>query len=253
MADFRVENSTLTDRPDCDAAGRAYVYQYIHVRDLLLPELGKHISVAAAAARDVFGIDFRPDRRETDSLCRRMLLANRYPQDMSACVEMRLFADGSASYRCGGIFTHNGLQFNIIRPEATLLCYDIPFGELPTSARLAAHVMAMAEARRRGVRAVVRCNAAGQLATACDAPVFATFGRQIVTPPAPPSVERDRVATAAARAGYTLTESPLERGDVLRADELFYSDCRGITALSRCDSRTYTDIIARRIAALTDK
>ena len=248
MADFRVENSTLTDQPPQERAGTPFVYQYIHVCDLRLPELGGHLSVAAAAARELFGLDFRPDLRQTDSLCRRMLLANRYPQELSACVAMKLFADGTLQFGCGEIFPYKGLQFNAVRPEAALVCHDIPFGEQPTSARLAAHLMAMAGAQRQGMRAVVRCTAAGVLATACDSPVFAVFGRRIVTPPAPPSVERDRVAAAAERAGYTLTESPVERSEVRRADELFYSDCRGITALARCDGRTYTDIIARRVA-----
>ena len=247
MADFRVENRTLTDLP---AAEREvpFVYQHIHVCNLQLPELAAHAAVAAAAAREAFGTEFRPDLRETDSLCRQMLLRNRYPQQISSCVEMRLYADGEVHYRCGEIFAHSGLTFNTIRPDAVTLCYDLPFGEAPVSVRLAAHIAAMAEARRQGRRAVVRCSAAGRLLTACDSPLFAIFGRKIATPPAAPSVERDRVVTAAVAAGYALAEVPLDRSDMARADELFYSDCRGITALASCDGRTFSDIIARRIA-----
>ena len=247
MADLRIENRTLTDSPDT-APQRAFVYQHIHVCDLRPHDLPAHLSVAAAAAREVFGIDFRPDPRETDSLCRRMLLANRYPQELSACIEMRLGDDGTASYRCGEIFPYKGLQFNAVRPEAVAICCEVPFGGLPTSARLAAHYVAMAAVRRSGARAVAMCDAAGRLVSVCDSPAFAVFGRRIVTPPARPSVERDRVAAAAARAGYELTEAPVERDELRRADELFFSDCRGITALSRCDGRTYADIIARRVA-----
>ena len=252
MADFRIVDTTLTDRPAEDSA-MPFVYQHIRVRDLQLPELAAHAAVAAAAAHRIFGIDFRPDLRLTDSLCRQMLLRNRYPQELSACVLMQLCADGTAHYRCDGIFAHNGLTFNPVRPEAVSFCYDIPFGDSPTSVRLAAHTAAMAAARRQGMRAVVRCNAAGELATACDAPVFAVFGRRIVTPPAEPSVERDRAVTAAVRAGYELSESIVERAMLTRADELFYSDCRGITALARCDGRTYADIIARSVAARLEK
>lgn len=247
MSEFRIENRTLTDRPPVEPQG-AYIYQYMHVNQLRLPELTAHLAVAAAAARELFGLEFRPDLRETDSLCRRMLLQNRYPQDVSSCIVMRLYASGDVIYSCGEIFTCSGLPIRPVRPEAVSVCYDIPFGDAPTSARMAAHELALADARRRGFRSVVRCSGGGMAVTADDAPLFAVFGRRIVTPPTRPSVERDRVVRAAARAGYALAEEPLERGMLARADELFYSDCRGITALGSCDGRTYTDIIARAIA-----
>ena len=248
MADFRVENRTLTDRPMKEPA-EPYIYQYIHVRRLLPVDLPAHVAAASAAAKEVFGFDFRPDLRETDSLCRRMLLQNRYPQDVSACIEMQLYPSGDVIFRCGGIFAADGLTIRPARPEAMSICYDIPFGEVPTSVRLAAHGMALAEAQRRGFRSVVRCSAQGLVATADDAPLFAAFGHRIVTPPAYPGVERDRTVRAVAKAGYTLTEEPLTRESLRRADELFYSDCRGITALASCDGRTYADVIARAVAA----
>ena len=249
MADFRIENRTLTDSPPAESA-EPFVYQHIHVCDLRPVELASHLAVAAAEAREAFGTDFRPDPRETDSLCRQMLLRNRYPQELSACIVMRLGASGTVHYRCGGIFAHKGLAFNAVRPEATILCHDLPFGEGHTSVRLETHRTAMAVAHRRGFGSVVRCTAQGYAATLDDNPLFAVFGRRIVTPPAPPSVERDRVVRAAAAAGYALAEEPLTNEMLLRADEIFCSDCRGITALARCDSRTLGDIIAHRIAEI---
>ena len=247
MADFRVENTTLTDSPRT-MGDEPFVYQHMRVRSLCLPELAAHIAVAAAAAREIFGIEFRPDLRQTDSLCRRMLLQNRYPQELSSCIEMRLFASGRTEYRCGEIFAHSGLMFSEIRPQAMVVHYDIPFGDMPSSVRLEAHRAAMAVARRQGFRTVVRCNAQGYVLTAGDSPLFALFGRRIVTPVTHPSVERDRVVRAAAKAGYALAEEALEVAALRNADEIFYSDCRGITALSECDGRTLADIIARRIA-----
>ena len=248
MSEFRVENTTLTDSPHT-GSDEPFVYQHIRVHRLGLPELAAHIAVAAAAARELFGIEFRPDLRLTDSLCRQMLLQNRYPNDLSSCIEMRLSASGRVEYRCDGIFVHDGLAMRSVRPGAMTVAYDIPFGEAPSSARLAAHRMALAEARRAGFRSVVRCNAREMVLTADDAPLFAVFGRRIVTPATRPSVERDRVVRAAAAAGYRLDEVQLERTALLRADEIFYSDCRGITALSVCDGRTLADIIARAVAA----
>ena len=251
MTDFRIENNQLTDRPATEPAG-VFIYQNMHVCDLQLPELAAHVAVAAAAAKELFGTDFRPDLRQTDSLCRQMLLRNRYPRELSSCIVMRLGAAGGVTFGCGGIFAHNGLAMNAVRPEAVSVAYDIPFGDMPTSVRMAAHEAALADARRRGFRSVVRCNAQGLAVTADDSPLFAVFGRRIITPATHPSVERDRVVRAAARSGYTLSEAPLEREALRRADELFYCDCRGITALARCDGRSYSDIIARAVAAGMD-
>lgn len=248
MADFRIINQTLTDRP-AGESDAAYIYQYIHVREQRPVALAAHMAIAAAAARRLFGTELQADTARTDALCRQMLLRNRYPHDVSSQIEMRLYATGEVRYECGEIFVHDGLAMRAVRPEAAVAAYDLPFGEAPTSARRAAHEVAMADARRRGFRSVIRCDGQGRIVTADDAPVFVVVGRRVLTPATDPSVERDRMAKALSRTPYTLSECDIRREVLLSADEVFYCDCRGVTALAGCGGRLYMDIIARAAAA----
>ena len=100
----------------------------------------------------------------------------------------------------------------------------------------------------RGAAAAVRCDAEERLLTADGAPLFAVRGHTVYTAPAPASVEGCLAREAVRAAGLTLREEPLRRRELPRAEELFYADHRGITALSRCDGQPLMTLVAERVA-----
>ncbi|MCH5334785.1 MAG: aminotransferase class IV [Alistipes sp.] len=247
MADSIILGRTLTDAPPA-APDEAFVYQHIHVRSLRPAALAAHVAVAGEASQQLFGFGFDADAAAMDALCRRMLLRNRYPSGVSSCITLRIYSGGESRWTCGEIFVCDGFVLRPLRPEATLVSYDIPFGELPSSARSAMHLLALSDARRRGFRSVVRCDSRGRVLTADDSPVFVVRGRTVYTPDTFRSVEGMRAAAALHHAGYELVQTDIAAGALRDADEIFLCDCRGITALGSLDGRPLADIIARAAA-----
>lgn len=247
MADFVVINDTLTDRPSA-APAEPYVYQRLHVSAGRPLDLAAHVEVAAADAREIFGVDFRADACRADALCREMLRRSRYPSGVSSCIDLRVYASGESRWSAGEIFVGRGLVLRALRPEAVSMCYGLPLGEAPTSAREAACRLADAAARRAGYGAVVRCDEQGTVLTADDAPLLVIRGERVYTSPARRSVERDRAMRAVRAAGLELREVTVRREHLKVIDEAFCCDCRGITSLAGCDGVPYMDIMTRRIA-----
>lgn len=228
--------------------GEAYVVQSIHVCRLKPQNLAAHITVAAGAAKRLFGVEYKPDVNDIDALCRRMLVANHYPEDVSSQIVMKIVPSGDVRYECGEVLVHNGIVVRAIRPDATCLVYDVPFGDEPTSAREAAHVLALAKARKRGFRSVVRVTSQGLLADIDSSPLFMVKDDVIHTPIVRNSVERESVIRLAHAAGVEVVERDIRREELQNADELFCFDYRGLTALGSCDGKHYMDLIVRRIA-----
>ena len=94
----------------------------------------------------------------------------------------------------------------------------------------------------------MRCDSAGILRSADDAPLFGIGGHTVLTAPGPASVERELAVRAILAAGLELREEPFGRADLPYLDELFFADHRGITSLSRCDGRPLMTLVAERVA-----
>jgi len=94
----------------------------------------------------------------------------------------------------------------------------------------------------------VRCDSAGILRSADDAPLLAIAGRTVLTVPGPASVERRLAMLAVRAAGLELREEAFGRADLPSLDELFFADHRGVTSLSRCDGQPLMTFVAERIA-----
>lgn len=94
----------------------------------------------------------------------------------------------------------------------------------------------------------MRCDSAGILRSADDAPLLAIAGRTVLTVPGPASVERRLAMLAVRAAGLELREEAFGRADLPSLDELFFADHRGVTSLSRCDGLPLMTFVAERIA-----
>ncbi len=241
-----VNDALCEDAPSL--AGVAYVSQSLHVCRHKPQNLASHIAVASAAARRLFGVEYAPDVAQVDALCRRMLARNRYPDDVSSQIVMRVYPTGEVRYMCGEVLVHNGLVARAIRPDATCITYDFPYDDEPTSAREAALSLALAKARTAGFRSVVRCKLQGVAAEIDGSPLFMVKDDVIYTPQRPHSVEREILLRLARIAGVEVVERDVLREELAHADELFTLDYRGITALGSCDGRHYMDLVARRLA-----
>lgn len=202
-----------------------------------------------AAAREVFGHGFAPSPGELEERIAGLLEAGHYPATGSSFVRMELFAGGEWRLEPGAVSFYDGYALRSMRPSATIVQYDPPLWDYPTSAREAAAQWAALIAREAGCGVAVRSDSSGIVRSCDDAPLFAVKGEDVyVSPAAVPSVEREVALRFLDRARLHCIEQPVGREQLPLFDELFYFDHRGITPLSACEGTAYADTIAGRVA-----
>ncbi len=218
----------------------------MHVARGRARNVAAHAALLDAASRALFGRSYAPDPARLAARIEALAAAERYPAGVSGFVRLELTPEGGERLLAAGISLYDGYALRSLSPAAVTLRYDPLCPEAPTSAREAAELLAARLAALRA--AAVRCDAEERLLTADGAPLFAVRGHTVYTAPAPASVEGCLAREAVRAAGLTLREEPLRRRELPRAEELFYADHRGITALSRCDGQPLMTLVAERVA-----
>lgn len=227
-----------------------YLYQTVHLARGRARNAEAHAARLDAASRELFGRGYAPARLA--ARIEALAAAERYPTGVSGFVRIELGADGEERLTPAGVSLYDGYALRSLQPEAVTLRYDLPLTEAPTSAREAAAQLARRMAERAGADVAVRCDREGILREADDAPLFAVAGHTVLAAPGTQSVERELAVRAVRAAGLELREEPFGCGELLRIDELFFADHRGITALARCDGQPLMSLIAERIALVME-
>lgn len=225
-----------------------YLYQTVHLARGRARNVAGHIAVLDASSRELFGRPYAPAAEQLAERIEALAAAERYPAGVSGFVRIELDPDGEERLLAAGVSLYDGYAFRSLQPEAVTVDYDLPLSAAPTSAREAAAQLARRLAERAGAEVAVRCDSAGILRSADDAPLFAIAGHTVLTAPGPTGVERHLAMQAVRAAGLELREEPFGRADLPGFDELFFADHRGITSLSRCDGLPLMTFVAERTA-----
>ena len=180
-----------------------------------------HAARLDAASRELFGRGYAPARLA--ARIEALAAAERYPTGVSGFVRIELDPDGTERLLPAGVSLYDGYAFRSLQPEAVTVGYDLTLSEAPTSAREAAAQLARRLAERRGAEVAVRCDSAGILGSADDAPLLAIAGRTVLPAPGFASVERRLAVQAVRAAGLELREEAFGRADLpsLDADVVF--------------------------------
>lgn len=235
--------------------------------------LDRHVALLDRCARELFDAHYRPDLRQLERRILAVAAAERYPSDLSAFVRIELTADGEERIVPAGVSYYDGYALRSVRPEGVSILYEPPLNGYPTLAREAAAATARRMAERAGGRIAVQLGCDGAYHTIEGAPMAAVQGYTVLLAPEgvpyeipagefglegrplrgcrfdpPRSVEYGLMAQAVRAAGLTLSEEAFGPDLLARADELFWLDHRGITALSHCDGRPLMSLIAERVA-----
>lgn len=223
--------------------------QTVHVAGGRPRLVGAHAALLAEAARTLFGYDYAPDIRLLESRIAAMARTERFPQSVSGFVRIELADDGTERLLPAGLSFYDGYALRSLTPDTRIVRCEIPFADLPTTAREALHSLADRQARLQGGDIALLTDPQGLCRTADNAPLFAVRGNELYTDPTLRSVERDVAAHAVRALGFALHEEPVRGDDLERFDELFYVDHRGVTALAHCGETAYMSLTAERVAA----
>ncbi len=225
-----------------------YLYQTVHLARGRARNVAGHIAVLDAASERLFGQRYAPGTQQLAARLEALAAAERYPAGVSGFVRIELGPDGTERLSPAGVSLYDGYAFRSITPEAVTVDYDLPLSAAPTSAREAAAQLARLQAELGGAEVAIRCDSAGILRSANDAPLFGIGGHTVLTAPGSTGVERELALRAIVAAGLELREEPFGRADLPHLDELFFADHRGITSLSHCDGQPLMTFLAERVA-----
>lgn len=225
-----------------------YLYQTVHVARGRALHVTEHAAVLDAASREWFGRPYTPVVGALAARIEALTAAEHYPTGVSGFVRIELTEEGQERLLPAGVSLYDGYAYRSLQPAAATVFYDLPFSEAPTSVREAASAWARRIAERNGAEVAIRCDSEGFFRDAADAPLFAVTERTVLAAPGPESVERAITREAVRKAGLTFREELFGSADLRRIDELFFTDHRGITSLSRCNGQPLMTFLAERIA-----
>lgn len=226
-----------------------YVYQTIMTFGHEALHIGAYLALLAEASQELLYRPLPIDEAGVATLISDFLRKNGYPAAMPAYVELRYYRSGEVVLLGGEVSPYPKLGLRLLMPTGVDVCYDLPLSESRSSLRRAVVEAAQMEAESRGARVSVRVDGNGFLRSADDAELFVIKEYTVMTSMPPVSVEGRLLAEAIRRAGLRLEVVPVALDEAENADEIFYADHRGITALGSFNERPMMHILAEKIAA----
>lgn len=247
------ERPCIVDGCGCDG-GRLpdslYVYQNVRTTGQRGLNVARHMEVLDAAAREVLGAGVGYSPKRVENQISGLLSENNYPSDGLSYVTLRQYLSGEFAIIARGLFPYKQRRLRMFFPRAGIVDYSLPLSEQPTAMSEAAVQMAMAAMRAEDatLKCVIRRNPDGEIVSADGAPLFIfENGAVVAPPPAVESVEFESAVRAVSRAGFPFSTDRIDTDRLLNAEELFFADYRGLTAVSACGEHVFIHMAAERI------
>ena len=239
-------NGQLFERDDFPNG--VYVYQTIMTFGHQPLHLAAYLQLLDKASQEILHRPSPLKANELSSLISNFLRKNGYPATMPAHVEVRLYHSGEVVLLGGEVSPYPQVGMRLVMPAGTDVIYDLPFSELRSSLRRTAAEVATLTAESRGAKVAVRFDTTGCARSVDDNEIFIVEGYSVMTPNTPTSVEGQLLAKAISRAGLQLEICDITPSMLDNADEIFYADHRGITALGSYNQRPMMHILVEKIA-----
>lgn len=251
-----MERPCLVDGRPYDCGGLPdglYVSQNIAVTGRRGLFVERHAEVLDHASRQLLGFGLCRSARNIGHDIERLLADNGYPADGLSYVTVRQYLSGELAIAANALFPYRERGLRVVFPRAAVVDYEIPFSEVRSSLSESAIEAARAVLRQQSpeVQTILRRNSRGEIVEADGAPLFLAVGGRIVAPePSVPSAEFATAVEAVLAAGLSFETAVVDGDMLMAADELFFADHRGITAVASCGERHYMHLLAARVGNL---
>ena len=227
---------------------RPHLYQIVHTRNYSAPQLSNHCQVLEYYFGRLYGVFLRLDKEDVAQRLSDCLHKARVLENLSTHVELRLYSDKTIEVSILQTTIYEGFALRCYSPFAVCVSYELPFGDMPTSARRAVSEWAHHAAQQQGGDISLRMDMEGVVHSCGEYPLFGVRSGHIFAAPASQSVERSMAISAIQRCGYQFVEEPILRQHLAHFDELFYVDAYGVTAIAQFEHRLYMSVVAERVA-----
>ncbi|MBQ9138279.1 MAG: hypothetical protein IJX65_06575 [Alistipes sp.] len=222
-----------------------YIYQRMRAYGGCIAELAAHLEIVKSTYRAIFGEECSLTVARVESQCATLLKRGGYSEGSVHIVELRYDRNDNLSLRVLETSLYKHFSLRAVRPKA-FEC-NISGGELMlhTSAAIAMQELLSSIAHQNGCDIPLCVDSNGRVTSVDGASPIITSGRNIAISHTIDSVEARATIKALKRVkGYTLTFKNITIEDIRSADEFFYADHRGITAVHSFEGHLYSDNIA---------
>ncbi len=226
-----------------------YVYQTMITFGHRALYLGEYLQLLNESVREVLHREGTFEEADVATMISGFLRKNNYPVAMPASVELRCYLSGEVVMLGGDVSPYPKLGLRMMMPAGADVVCDLPLSDCHSSVRRAVLEAATAEVENRGARVAVRFDSGGFARSVDDAELFVIKEYTVMTPNVPVSIEGRLLLESIDRSGLRLEVMPLSLEMLEDADEIFYADHRGVTALGSFNGNSLMHILTEKIAA----
>ena len=252
MSEAIYYNGSMGDKRH--SADRSFVCRHVRTlghRAILLDE---HLEQLDIASYNLFGrASALSDTTTTAEAIASLLEHNGYSDKLSHIIMLRAYADGNYEIECIETSIYDTLTLRALRPIAVAIrAYD-ECATFPSSATLATALLHREQALRQGADVAITVDAEGRIGAIDGAEAVMVINGRLIFSSRATAPEYKLLMRCALNLGREIECREIEEKELLRADEVWFVDYRGITALASYGSRHYADIVAERLARHLDQ
>ena len=226
-----------------------FLYQHLRAKNGKIAHLQQHLELLENTSQKLFGQSINLTEKIVLKECEELLSRGGYSSTAVHILELRIWQGGEHQIRVVETSLYKEFTLRVMRPKAMVAqgC-NYPFN-LPTSAALAMVDFMRLSALEKQCQ-VALCVDQNSVVNSVDgATPIVVHGTTITAGNLSSSLYTDLVVDALKNLpNHTLVIAPISLAQIECADELFYADARGITAVGSLDSTHFSDSVAYAIS-----
>ena len=246
MEQWYIENKT-TERYSTDSQELS-LYQRLRATEGHIMHLSRHLDILHSYADILLPQSPIPTAAEVEQMCQRVLSRGGYSSNSTHILELRLWQSGRVRLSVIETSLYKGFDLRVLRPNAAIIEGCSTALLYPTSAALECEKLMKIIARQNGCDVALAVQNGSVIAIDSTNPIVVhgtnvTIGQSITS-----AYTEFIIETLKKLPQYNISLSEISLQQAASADELFFADHRGLTAIGALGGRQYSDTVAYAIA-----
>ena len=246
MEQWYIENKT-TERYSTDSQELS-LYQRLRATEGHIMHLSRHLDILHSYADILLPQSPIPTAAEVEQMCQRVLSRGGYSSNSTHILELRLWQSGRVRLSVIETSLYRGFDLRVLRPNAAIIEGCGTTLLYPTSAALECEKLMKIIARQNGCDVALAVQNGSVIAIDSTNPIV-VHGTNVTIGQSITSAYTEFIIEALKKLPqYNISLSEISLQQAASADELFFADHRGLTAIGTLGGRQYSDTVAYAIA-----
>ena len=226
-----------------------FLYQDMRVQNGKISHLSAHLELLKNHSKSLFNNEVNLCEKIIQKECENLLYRGGYSTSAVHIIELRIWQNGEHQLRVVETSLYKQFTLRVLRPKAVVIDrYNFPISAPTSAAKSVTDFLRILALQQQYQIAV--CTDKNSMVTSVDgATPIVVHGTTITVGETSSSLYTDLVVAALKNLpNHTTKIASISLAEVMRADELFYADSRGITAVGSLGSAHFSDSIAYAIS-----